>query len=192
MTWFADMSPYTFFPLRNAEAAVPTLNVGWLELGRPFPTGEVPADFVARLALLVEHAPTQSTRGLHWCDLCPPTPQDAIDWSDPNKSHACGHAEIRAIGSDGTRFAAPTLVHHYVAIHRYAPPQAFVDAVMRAANVTWYEAFARDVCFACGAELERRGSPEKALRGGREPVLVVWMACHRCGTDYSRWCPATE
>ena len=68
------------------------MNVGWLERGHEFPTGEVPAAFVARLAQLVEHAPTRATRGMHHCDLCPPSEDD---------EHPSGNAEVHAVGADG-------------------------------------------------------------------------------------------
>ena len=36
-----------------------------------------------------------------------------------------------AVSAQGTDMcAAPTLVHHYVAAHRYAPPEPFVRAVL--------------------------------------------------------------
>jgi hypothetical protein len=58
------------------------------------------------------------------------------------------------VGVDGTRYAAPFLVEHYVTIHQYAPPQAFIDAVLRTA-MDWGSARARDLCAACGAYYSR-------------------------------------
>ena len=45
---------------------------------------------------------------------------------------ALGDAEIRVIADNGTWLIAPTLVLHYVVSHRYCPPRAFIDAVVRA------------------------------------------------------------
>jgi hypothetical protein len=42
----------------------------------------------------------------------------------------CGNGEIRVKGLDGITYVAPALVLHYVVRHHYAPPKAFVDAVM--------------------------------------------------------------
>ena len=42
-----------------------------------------------------------------------------------------GNGEIRVTGEDGTVYAAPTMIAHYVAEHHYLPPQEFVDAVLR-------------------------------------------------------------
>jgi hypothetical protein len=36
------------------------------------------------------------------------------------------------VDATGARYAAPTLIHHYVIVHGYRPPQVFVDALMRA------------------------------------------------------------
>lgn len=41
MTWFADLSPYSFI---GSEAN--TLNVGWLDSSEPFTTGESDKEFV--------------------------------------------------------------------------------------------------------------------------------------------------
>lgn len=43
--------------------------------------------------------------------------------------HPVGDAEIRVSGPDAT-YAAPTLVAHHTAVHRYRPPDGFIAAVM--------------------------------------------------------------
>lgn len=175
MTWFADSSPYTYFEAPRLGG--PTLNVGWLERGQPFPTGDVPAQLASRIALLVEHAPTQATRGLHFCDLCPGADEIA-------KPH--GSAEIRAVAADGTRFAAPTLVHHYVAVHHYLPPQAFLDAIARTASLTREDAWARDLCLACGTTMKREGAPFRIEDADFTRIHCQPMECTGCGTTYVR------
>src|SRR5689334_20653116 len=105
--WFEDLTRYEY-SRPAATLSAPTLNVGWLQNGRPFSTGVLPEAAVERLHQLVEFAATNATRGMHFCDLCP---------SDEDSSDAWGHAEIRVVGSDGTRYAAPTLIHHYVSVH---------------------------------------------------------------------------
>ncbi|WP_394844963.1 hypothetical protein LZC95_48920 [Pendulispora brunnea] len=146
--WFEDLTPYTYGQAKSTSPS--TLNVGWLERGQDYPAGEVPAAFSGRLAQLVEHARTQATRGMHRCDLCP---------SGENEQHPQGQAEIRAVGADGTPFAAPSLIHHYVTVHRYQPPVVFIAAVMRSAHLEVDDALARDLCLGCGVALER---PEKS------------------------------
>lgn len=180
MTWYADLSPYAY--LRGQRPEAPAVNVGWLAHGHVFPTGDVPAELVPRLAGLIEHAPTQVTRGLHDCEFCPPVtgdPRRTAGWG-LDDSMPRGNAEIRAVGVDGTRYAAPTLIRHYVAVHRYAPPVAFIDAVLRPSPHEWHHALAQDLCFVCGDVLERR----EQYRSGDETLLTA--ACPRCGVDYER------
>ena len=173
--WFEDLTPYTYGQARSTSPT--TLNVGWLEHGHEFPAGEVPAAFVARLAQLVEHAPTHATRGMHYCDLCPRSDDD---------EHPCGHAEIRTVGADGTRFAAPSLVHHYVAVHRYQPHAVFIAAVMPSIHLEVDDALERDLCLGCGLALERLEEMGAVGGGTLEPVVLVRTRCDRCATNYER------
>ena len=179
MTWFADLTPYSYLDGIDGNRA--TLNVGWLDGAHPFPQGEVPAGFSTRLGVLIEHGRTQETRGLHYCELC------------PNDEHSpWGSAEIRAVGVNGTRFAAPTLIHHYVIEHRYTPPRPFVEAVLRV-SVEWEEAIVRDLCMSCGEAMQRTRRIDGLVRGGNnEPVFVIHLACASCGTTYSRAFPDSD
>jgi hypothetical protein len=127
--WFPDLSPYTYLHARASSP--PTLNVGWLDEEHPFPTGTLPRSVIQRLAILVEHGSTRATRGFHVCPFCP----RADDGVSPGHRQARGNAEIRVVDAAGVRYAAPSLIHHYVSVHGYRPPQVFVDAVMRAARV---------------------------------------------------------
>lgn len=181
--WFEDLTPYSY--LGQPASSPRTLNVGWLERGRPFPSGAVSPAAAMRLLDLVELAPTNATRGLHFCDRC--------DGAAFGSSHPRGHAEIRVVGADGTRYAAPTLIHHYVTVHAYRPPPEFIDALMRVAGLAWTTARDADQCFACGSAMQRTRS-DSAVRiredGQRESVLSVWLACATCGSSYNRAWPA--
>jgi hypothetical protein len=144
---------------------------------------------VERLQLLVEFATTNVTRGMHFCDLCPRLGRAILRlFRFPSTPVPCGHAEIRVVGGDGTIYAAPTLVHHYVRGHNYQPPQPFVEALLRRADLRWDIARERDLCLSCGSSM-RRTSSNKGVRivdGRREPMIVVSLACDVCGTTYSR------
>lgn len=181
MTWFRDLTPYTY--LAGQAGGAPTLNIGWLERGHDFPTGDVPPQLVARLAVLRAHGATQQTRGRFPCDLCPPH-----DWDE---DESWSSAEIRAVSADGTRYAAPSLVAHYVAAHRYAPPQAFVDAALRV-SIPWERAVAEDLCMSCGGSMSRVRTIGGLVRmegAIRMPGMAVRLACTGCGTHYSRMFP---
>lgn len=131
MTWFPDLSRYSYM-----EAEPLILNIGWLDAGSPFGTGEVDPEFVARLTELCKMG-VKRTRGLHRCNLCPESVFDGAWPPAPNRTESptgdyiVGGAEIRVSGPDGTVYAAPDLIIHYVTEHRYKPPDPFIAAVIR-------------------------------------------------------------
>ena len=124
MPHYEDLTPYTYQPERWRRSPV---NVGWLAAGHPFPTGPVPEGFVERLARLAVHHPVNRTRGWQDCELC-----DAdypVEIEVDGSREPIGDAEIR-VGGGRHRYAAPTLIVHYVAAHGYRPPDGFISAVM--------------------------------------------------------------
>jgi hypothetical protein len=181
MTWFADLTPYVYFSGTSSTAT--TVNIGWLEHGQAYPIGDVPSGFVERLKELAEHAYVRQTRGFHECDLCP---------QGDSESHARGSSEVCAVGADGIRYAAPSLVHHYVAVHGYRPPKGFVDAVLRAAHTTWEVAKDGDLCLSCGSTLRRLHTQKGWTGATMKPILIVQMACDMCGEHYHRSFPDTD
>lgn len=40
-----------------------------------------------------------------------------------------GSAEVRVMTTDGRWLVAPNLVHHYIEVHSYLPPEDFIEAV---------------------------------------------------------------
>lgn len=119
MTYFRDLSPYAFIPAPrpwgSPPPAMPELNVGWLDARHEFPLGATAPELVEKLDRLCRASRYHLTRGWHSCPFC-----DGV--------HARGSAEIRVAGN-GVVYAAPALIAHYVAVHRYVPPPGFVDAL---------------------------------------------------------------
>lgn len=123
MAYFEDLSPYTYGPEERGD----TVNVGWLEKGHPYVTGETSQEFRDKLALLCGQAGRRRrgtelihviTCGIHRCEFCSP------GGSPPGSS-----TEIRV--RRGNRvYAAPQLLHHYVIAHGYQPPSEFIAAVL--------------------------------------------------------------
>lgn len=122
MSYFADLTPYAYFPASPYCVQHDALNVGWLSKGAPFESGEVQDGFVAALRQLEV---VNLCRGSHRCEFCEHSPGVL-------EREKAGNGEIRVTGADGTVYAAPVLIAHYVEAHGYRPPQAFIDAVMRA------------------------------------------------------------
>jgi len=50
-----------------------------------------------------------------------------LEWR--GHSVSMGNGEIRVPAADGSLFAAPTLIGHYVAVHGYLPPAEFLYAL---------------------------------------------------------------
>jgi hypothetical protein len=115
MPFFDDLTPYAYF---HPEPDPPgTVNVGWVDWGHPYPIGETAEAFRAKLRRLCV-TNVRMTNGLYLCSMC-------FGPSRPTSS-----AEIRVPGKGGRVFAAPSLIAHYVDVHRYRPSEEFIEAVM--------------------------------------------------------------
>ncbi|MER6150861.1 hypothetical protein [Streptomyces hirsutus] len=101
------------------------LSIGWLEAGRPYPTGAVPAAFVEKLKAVQKVQWMNVCLGQHECDLC------------PEKEAPERNGEVRIPGEPGIAYAAPFLITHYVTAHGYRPPQVFIDAVLAVDLDAW-------------------------------------------------------
>lgn len=124
MTYFADLSDYSY--LRGEPSM---LNVGWLGGEHDFPLGDVDPSTLRKLLILADE-PANMMRGWHACEFCDAEPPVVVDAPVPEGRIWLGSGEIHVRGSTGDVYAAPTLVVHYIAVHRYLPPTAFLDAVM--------------------------------------------------------------
>jgi hypothetical protein len=140
MSYFPDLTPHTYTPIHGQQV----LNVGWLDVDYPFPTGETSSEFREALRLLCEH-PIFLHRGFHPCPFCP----HSFGWP-PAQSERRGNGQIRVKGFNGIWYAAPKLICHYVDKHGYLPPEPFVDAVLYPADVATGTAFPRGVARGSG------------------------------------------
>jgi hypothetical protein len=133
MTYFPDLSPYTYLDeASTTPAETGALNVGWLAEGHEYARGSVGAGVIEGLYRALEHE-VNVTRGIHYCEFCnwgadPPFPYAISPVT--GKRHLLGNSEIRVVGADGTVYAAPTWVVHYVAAHQYRPPEEFCEAAV--------------------------------------------------------------
>ena len=129
MAYIEDLSPrpgpneYDYeFPF----CGLPVLDVGWLELPHPIPTGRAPPGFTQRLfAFCRWDRLVDLTMGHQNCGFCTATYHQ--HWTQYHTP--LGNGEIRVLG-DGVAYAAPSLIYHYVTAHAYLPPPAFIAAVM--------------------------------------------------------------
>ena len=137
-TYFADDSPYAY--AHGSYTGV--VHVGWLDNVHPYPKGIVEARLIEKMKLLASE-PVELYRGFHVCELCA-EPPDLVKTNlpnrvviDPNRSWArwvaqrSSNREIR-VSREGTIFAAPVLIVHYIEAHNYFPSTKFLKAVEEA------------------------------------------------------------
>lgn len=153
--YFPDLTLYTYGLERRRryfEDPPPTLNVGWLVPPHDFPTGEVTEEFLDKLFALCVN-PVYRTRGWYPCDFCPRLDEDAVltlhhgsgtvtsvmryttEVCRHGECHNIGSAEVHVEDTDGTRYAAPNLIYHYVTGHHYLPPSGFIRAVLEGTRI---------------------------------------------------------
>lgn len=124
MTYYPDLSCYQYQPIEYQM-----YNVGWLEAAHDFPVGEVNRDLMEALLLLAE-VQDNIMRGVHDCDFC--SEESPIRIPAPVKKGyvSLGMGELHVEGCKGERYAAPSLVVHYISAHQYVPPASFCEAVL--------------------------------------------------------------
>lgn len=131
MTWFADLSPCTYFdiPGEAAPSSDRLIAVGWLSVDQPFPTGETPLPVLELLAELLEE-PFQPFvfAGAHGCEFC------GVSFLRPPVAGRIvrgGHANLFVPSPSGDfTYAAPSSIAHYAVDHGYLLPEPFQAAVL--------------------------------------------------------------
>src|SRR5450631_2208157 len=126
MTYFADLTDYTYIPTGHASHAG-TKNVGWLNAGHAFEKAAPTEELLDRLWTYCSVSVAQ-TRGIHRCEFCPGKDVHLADRKGDKL--LLGTSEIRVFAGFGHVYAAPTLIYHYVSEHRYKLPEPFVRALM--------------------------------------------------------------
>jgi hypothetical protein len=109
------------------------LNVGWLEKGHEFPTGQLDAAERDALVDLAVHS-ENVMRGLHDCEFCDvESPIVAVRTDGRGERAFLGTGEVHLKGEEST-YASPTLIIHYIDAHGYLPPPEFRNALARMAG----------------------------------------------------------
>jgi hypothetical protein len=129
MTYFKDLSRYEYLSDRFARPN--TLNIGWLGLDNKFPT-DTPSDELLDLVWSFCKISIAQTRGVHECEFC--KVKDSELGERKGEKLLLGTSEIRVFAEDGTIYAAPTLIYHYILKHSYQPPYVFIAALRNCPN----------------------------------------------------------
>lgn len=131
--YFEDLTPYAYlasppyspnFLQGEPWPRLPLLNIGWLEPSHSYTRGPVSSQVTEALHTWREKYPVHETRGFHVCGFC--VMSGAADEYAAEFRRAS--YELRIIGQ-GCVYAAPFLLPHYISVHEYQPPSAFISAV---------------------------------------------------------------
>jgi len=124
MSIHSDLSPCT-----SVLDSPQVLAVGWLGRSVLYNRGPVDGAFFEKLfELLLNPWQPAVSLGIHRCELCRFTgAMTNLFYRNQSVQDATG---LLVVPGDGVLYVAPTRVAHYVDAHEYAPPPAFVAAVM--------------------------------------------------------------
>ena len=120
-----DLDPYP----GDDKLGMKPVAVGWLRGDRPYPTGPVRQGFLEKLLpYCYEQHSLPGARATARCALSRDCPR-IIQPIQQGDNTAYFDGEIRVIGDDDI-YAAPALIHHYITVHNYRPPDEFIQAVL--------------------------------------------------------------
>ena len=149
--YYPDGSPYS-----HARPFDDSINVGWLgtfmELPVPYRRRRPKQELIKGLHYMLQRR-VHLIRSQRYCHLCSVRrkmvyyPYDRskqfVDGmvydSSPDGLMALGTAECRFHHPDGTVFAVPDLLVHYVECHHYDPPAKFKEAVAHELRLQSYD-----------------------------------------------------
>ena len=102
-------------------------NVGWLDLSKQIPTGDVPPPILQKLKVMASGTSTfqplvEPLREPPTCQIC-----GALDLLDIN-GRSLPSAELW-IPSAECIYAAPVAILHYIEFHKYCPPAEYITAI---------------------------------------------------------------
>ncbi|MDM7991825.1 MAG: hypothetical protein QUS11_00760 [Candidatus Fermentibacter sp.] len=127
MAYYRDLSRFRY----ESGLLHGGLSVGWLTWWLPYRRGRAPEGFPAALLDLCMGPKAVQHRGLHYCPFCFRWRQGSpIRLRHDGREALLGGSIVAVRHPDGTIFAAPDLICHYVEIHRYLPPAKFIEAVL--------------------------------------------------------------
>jgi hypothetical protein len=138
---YKDLSNYDYW---YSDDSGNLKNIGWLENNKSFTQGNVSFEFIGKLKKLFFGSDSYSTdtngmRGpAHCCNLCD---KNGITISFNGKTETLGLCEIWVPGKNSELiYISPSMIIHYIEVHNYRPPEAFIDAVMSTDLSTFFNA----------------------------------------------------
>jgi len=124
MAHYTDFTEYCYG--RGAYYVPGTVNIGWLGASLDFEQ-MAPDESLLDLVWNYCKISVAQYRGIHQCEYCGSRRSDVAERH--GEMRLLGSAEIRVFSESGAIYAAPDLIYHYMAAHRYKPPEQFVSAL---------------------------------------------------------------
>jgi hypothetical protein len=118
LTYYEDKSYYSEQHFENTQ------NIGWLDSKFEIEKKEYNDQLIDSLLEYVKY-PFNMIRS-----------NMIVDLAIKNTSYKLGFSEIRVLGDDGKKYAAPDLIIHYIKENGYQPPLDFVEAVLNGPKPT--------------------------------------------------------
>ncbi|GAA2500721.1 hypothetical protein [Winogradskya humida] len=165
---YLDLSPYEYMP-----HPLPLVNIGWLgsERGLQSVTGSAPLtdEDIERVRAASPRVGSMHL-GFHDCEFC--TDYAPFD----------GNGEYRYYAGNGVVYAAPVMILHYMEVHRYRPPQVFLDQLPTGDVLAWDGRAERlvEVARDPAGDLEDRVLAVVDLANWKDPraLEVIMVAAH--------------
>jgi DNA gyrase/topoisomerase IV subunit B len=124
MPSFKDLEPCSAFPGEWNDL----LAVGWLGKYDEFTKGPLDRELIRALERVNTWQPPNAPAELHFCPFCPP------------EENVRARDRALFIPGDGVLYVAPWSILHSMRKHGYAPPPAFVQAVLKSPSQVEFHA----------------------------------------------------
>lgn len=119
----------TLYPHSDTLDLDKAYNVGWLSDTMDFPTGTPPDLFLEKLLRICGH-PINVRRSLHVCPICKMRKDEYAKHYKHTALNLVGSvADILVKGKDAA-YVSPVQIYHYIADHKYLPPEYFIKSVL--------------------------------------------------------------
>lgn len=123
--YYPDLQSYCYslpFSLQSVLA------VGWLDGAHAFTLGHVEMHLVEKLKTMAIEQPAQQARGFSSCEVCG-LEQVLIEHRGVERRLGSAELWIPDAVVQGSAFAAPDMVIHYIVDHGYLPPEVFLRSL---------------------------------------------------------------
>jgi hypothetical protein len=128
--YYPDLAPCEYFQGHPTLGGATLLAIGWLEPGHPYTTGEPDLRLVETMQRLFRSHGQGFFAGSHLCGFCLEAAGGLKAPPEALRNVPSGSKELFLVLPDrAALLAAPELISHYIALHRYQPPEELRTAL---------------------------------------------------------------